>query len=202
MLGTMTRGEWDDPAHRRAAIAQAWKAAIAGLRSQGLEFYTAAPVLLYRDPADGVVAYADIRERAEHRHRLIDPMGFDLILAPASPSGLPWVVEKTTYHHWAEGPLPHLDPELETAPTPTDDPDVQRLRHQNRWLRELVDRALSPANYAQQPRSIKPAAGLVDFRIRGVFKRRDFRVLESKQAGSEKMLTAEGVVDLSEGVDD
>ena len=86
------------------------------------------------------------------------------------------------------------------AHQPSDNRSVQQMRSQNRALRELVDRALGPANYAPMPRTLvvnDEPDGVVDFRIRGVFRRRDYRVLVSQQDAGQgsKILTSEGVIE-------
>jgi hypothetical protein len=53
-------------------------------------------------------------------------------VASAADLALTYAVERTTYAHWAEGPLPHLDLDMQAAKTPDTDRDIQYLRHQNR----------------------------------------------------------------------
>ena len=195
MVGTMTRLEWDEPSHRLAALKAAWTAAQAAMRSNDEEFVAHAPIVLYRHPLTGVVACADI-DRGTGQE-LISPTGRSLASVPHPPQGMSWTRERTTYATWAEGPLPHRVYDMPDAPTPFQDRSVQQLRHQNSALRDLIDGALGPANYADMTRETPTLDDLVDFRIRGVFRRKDYRVLVSKQdAGrGSKILTEDGVVE-------
>ena len=195
LVGTMTRAEWDDVAHRATSLQAAWTAGIAAIRVDGEEFVTHAPLMLYRHPIGGAVVCADIGQGVA-RH-LIAPTGETMARVPSPPRGLTWVRERTTYATWAEGPLPHRTYDMDAAPTPHDDRIVQELRHQNRALREMIDAALGPAEFADAARPMPTTDDLVDFRIRGVFRRLDFRVLVSKQdAGrGSKLITADGIVE-------
>lgn len=196
LVGTMTRAEWDTPAHRAAGIAAAWTAGIAAIRVDGLEFVAHAPIILYRHPLTGVVACADIALPGAARH-LIRPEGERLTRLPHAPRGFGWTRERTTYATWAEGPLPHRVYDMDAAPTPHDDRVVQALRHQNAALRRLIDGALGPAEFADTARSMPTTDDLVDFRLRGVFRRPDFRVLVSKQDAERgsKIVTSDGIVE-------
>lgn len=194
LLGTMTRAEWDSPAQRQAALERWWARAKQAIRVEDEEFVTECPVVLYRHPIDGTVHYADIREQPHHPPKLITPTGAPLPRTPAS-NGL--VRHNTSYRSWAEGPLPHIEPDMVAAPTPLDDPIVQTIRAQNSALRELIDGALGPANYAAMPRLTPTTEHQVDFCLRGVFRRRDYRVLRSLQdaALGSKIITSEGVIE-------
>ncbi len=194
LLGTMTRAEWDSPAQRQAALDRWWDLAKRAIRVEDEEFVTECPVVLYRHPIGGTVLYADIREQPGHPPKLITPTGQPL---PRQPAGAGLVRHNTSYASWAEGPLPHIEPDLVAAPTPFDDPTVQAIRSQNRALRDLIDGALGPANFAAMPRLTPTTEHQVDFCIRGVFRRRDFRVLRSLQdeALGSKILTTEGVIE-------
>ena len=195
MVGTMTRLEWDKPVHRVAALQATWTAAQAAMRVNDEEFVTHAPVVLYRHPLTGAVACADI-DRGAGRE-LITPTGKPLERLPHPPQGMTWTRERTTYATWAEGPLPHRVYDMPEAPTPFGDRAVQQLRHQNGALRDLIDGALGPAEFADMTRDTPTLDDLVDFRIRGVFRRRDYRVLVSKQDSEQgsKILTPDGMVE-------
>lgn len=196
MVGTMTRAEWDSPALRQAALDRCWTMAERAIRSEDEELVSANLVALYCDPVSGEVVCANVNPGPGHA-QWIDPLGRPMTMLPIEPTGLGWVRHNTTYRAWAEGPLPHIEPDMLPARSPLDDPDVQAIRSQNRGLRDLIDGALGPANYAPMPRVMPTTEHLVDFRIRGVCKRRDFRVLRSlqdEQLGS-KILTSEGRIE-------
>lgn len=196
MLGTMTRAEWDAPALRQAALDRCWTMAERAIRSEDEELVSAALVALYCHPINGAVVCANINPGAG-RAQWVDPLGNPLARLPIEPTGLGWVRRNTTYRAWAEGPLPHIEPDMLPARSPLDDPDIQAMRGQNGRLRDLIDASLGPANFAPMPREMPTTEHLVDFRIRGVCKRRDFRVLRSLQdegLGS-KILTSEGIVE-------
>jgi hypothetical protein len=81
------------------------------------------------------------------------------------------------------------------APDPFQNRDLQRVRHQNRHLRDRIDAAIAP--------SLDPVAldaghdEYVDFRVRGIFERSDLRVLQSKQTGeATKLLLADGTIEI------
>lgn len=184
-----TREEWGRPALRAAAIAACWRLS-ANLRAEGETLVAPAPVTLYRDPFTGAVVCADIRMPQDAGPRWIDPTGVPL-LAPRT-AGL--VSERTTYEHWAEGPLPYTgDLEAVAPPDPTEDRDLQQVRHQNRWLRAAIDDALEPASDAI-PHDLYRPTDLVDFRVRGVFSRLAPRVLESRQDTGGAALNADAKV--------
>jgi hypothetical protein len=201
LRGTMTREEWDHPGHRQAAISAAWQHALAHIKQSDAtaEFVSALPVTLFVSPLSGKVVIADIGSGrgAGHAPIWITASGQNRLLPPALEH---LVMRRTTYASWAEGPLPHIEPEMLQAPTPTNDRELQRLRAQNPALKDLLDRSLSPSAYAAMPRAYTPetARHLVDFRIRGVFRVQDYRVLESKQSSSAKVLAKGGVLDLGE----
>lgn len=177
LVGWMFRQEWDDPASRSAAITRWWPRAVAALRSDDEECLTPAPVILFRDTT-GTVIFADITRAGDPPH-YITPAGRRLAQAPVGP----WLLHRTSYASWAEGPLPYFDGELQPASTPMDNPDVQYIRNRNSSLRDLVDRALGPAEYAA---GVLPAPDMnhrVGFRIRAVCRRRNLPALESKQSG-------------------
>lgn len=186
--GTCTRDEWDSPAHRKLAIAKAWKHAIGALRSEDEQFVAFAPVALWCDRMTGAVVVADARLPQDADGRWLTPDGRKLMGRPRL-DGL--VARRTSYARWAEGPLPHVSTEMEAAHTPDEDRDIQYLRHQNRALRELIDGALAPSEWAASANT-HADDGLVNFRIRGVFQRADYRRLISKQTGESSGLLLDG----------
>ena len=195
LRASCVRAEWDDLGYRQAAIDAAWKQAIDGIRSEGYEFVCPMPVTLYCDPISKEVVYADIRGPQDAYPHWISAHGERLIGIIPNP-GL--VKIRTSYARWAEGPLVNIQPDLITAPKTTDDPEIQRLRHQNSALREAIDFALAQgANDADLPQTVDPHSDKVDFRLRGVFRKRDYRVLVSKQAPDEgsKIITSEGLIE-------
>ena len=197
MIGTMTRAEWDAPQHRETAIRAAWLKAIDGLRGDGEHFVVEAPVVLYRHPTAGTVVAADVTPMGARR-QIISSTGARLADIPPPPLGLRWVVERTSYARWAEGPLPHRSYDMEPAPSRSRDRALQEVRHRNRALRDLIDRALGPAELADVAWTMpSDISALVDFRIRGVFRRRDYRVLVSKQDAERgsKIILSDGIVE-------
>ena len=196
MLGTMTRAEWDSPALRQAALDRCWAMAERAIRSEDEELVSACPVALYCHPTSGAVAYANLNPTGR-RPQWVDSIGRPLERLPIEPLGLGWTRLNTTYATWAEGPLPHVEPDMLPARSALDDPDVQAIRSQNSGLRDLIDGALSPANFAPMPRLMPTTDDRVDFRVRGVCQRKDFRVLRSLQdeAQGSKILTSEGVIE-------
>lgn len=96
---------------------------------------------------------------------------------------------RTTYRHWAEGPLPHLD--TSPVPLPPLSDEVQQARAENSAVRERLDALLVGAQVAPPPRQVFDD-GWVDFRIKGVFRRADYRVLRSLQSGEDAKLLLEG----------
>ena len=197
MVGTMTRAEWDSPALFQAALDRWWALAKRAIRVEDEEFVTEQPVTVYRQPGTGRVVFADIRMERRGPPSLITPDGRPLASWPAEPSGQGWLHHNTSYAAWAEGPLPHTEPDMGPALTPLDDPEVQAVRSQNRALRDLIDGALSPTNYAQAARERPTTENIVDFRIRGIFRRRDYKVLRSLQdeALGSKVVTSDGIIE-------
>lgn len=191
--GTCTREEWESPAHRRLAIARAWQHAIEAIRSDDETFVTWAPVALWCEPLTGRVVYADARLPQEADGKWLTPDGRKLLVRPRL-DGL--VCRRTTYARWAEGPLPHVSTTMQAGHTPDQDRDVQYLRHLNGDLRALIDGALSPSEWAEEANT-KVDDGLVNFRIRGVFQRSDYRQLISKQTGEASgLLIGSGAVEV------
>lgn len=199
LRGTMTREEWDQPAFRQAQITAHWQKALADIREWDAtaEFITPLPVTLYVSPVTGAVTVADIG-RESGKPIWITPLGMNLLAAPDLTHT---VIRRTTYAHWAEGPLRHVELGLVDAPTPAHDPEIQRLRAQNSSVRKLIDDVLkNDASWDQAPRQWSPSddLDLVDFRIRGVFRVKDFQPMDSKQATSAKLRVKDGVLDLNE----
>lgn len=181
MVGTCTRGEWDDQIHRRAAIDGLWQVA-PNVRSEGETLLGPSPVTLYRHPVSGTVICANVQTH------WIDATGHRLLGTPAVLGLWP---EQTTYAHWAEGPRPYVgDHEAQAPPSPLEDRQLQEVRSRNRWLRELIDPAIAP--------SFDPVArdagkdDLVDFRVRAICSRSDHRVLTSKQTGDAAVVLVDG----------
>ena len=181
IVGTCTYGEWVNPIHRATAIACLWEAA-ANIRSEGETLLGPSPVTLYTHPVTGAVVYANVQTH------WIDPTGNRLLGKPLV-LGL-WPTE-TTYAQWAEGPRPYVgDHEALAPPDPLQDRQLQEVRSRNRWLRELIDPAIAP--------SFDPIAqdagrdDLVDFRVRAICSRDDFRVLISKQTGDASAVLVDG----------
>lgn len=184
LIGTCTREEWASPSHRRLAIARAWDQAVKAIRAEDEEFVSWRIVTLYHDPLapNGTddVYLADISLPGMPA-TWITPMGRP-VLVPDRLVLARCIKERTSYARWAEGPLPHVTHDPIAAPTPDDDRDVQWLRHQNSALRDLIDTALAPSEWAPLANDAGDDA-LVDFRIRGVFRRQDYSQLISKQTG-------------------
>lgn len=171
-----TRDEWNTQAYRQAAIATAWRLAD-NIRSEGDYLVTPSPVTLYREPFSGAIVCADIQTPQDDGPRWIDAQGVKLL---APPSLLDLKRERTTYAQWAEGPLPYAgDHEAIAAPDPFLDRETQQVRHQNRWLRTAIDDAAEPALDPIAREMGHPE--FVDFRVRGIFRRRAVRVLETRQ---------------------
>lgn len=188
-----TLEEWNDPVRRQAKIAEAWRLTIANIRSEGETFVSPSPVIVYRDLVTGAAICADIQLPHHGKPVWIDAQGRPLL---ASPFLLGLVKEMTTYAEWAEGPLPYLGAhEAVAAPDPLQDRHLQRIRHQNSYLREKIDAAIEP--------SFDPIAldagdeALVDFRIRGIFERDDLRTIGSKQTGeATRLLLPDGPIEI------
>lgn len=188
-----TREEWANPARRLAKIAEAWRLTADTIRSEGETFVSPSPVTLYRHPATGAVVCADIALPSDRAPRWIDTYGYPLVFPPLLV-GL--VREQTTYAEWAEGPLDYTGAhEAVAGPDPLQDRELQRVRHQNRHLREKIDAAIAP--------SFDPIAldagheEFIDFRVRGIFERLDLRTIQSKQTGeAAKLILADGVIEI------
>ncbi len=192
----MTRAEWDSPELRQAALDRCWAMAERAIRSEDEELVSAALVTLYCHPIIGAVACANTNPGGAQPH-WIDPLGRPLAHVPFEPTGLGWIFRNTTYRTWAEGPLPHVEPDMLPARSPLDDPELQAVRSQNAAIRDLIDASLGPVNYASTARLMPDTDHLVDFRIRGVCRRLDFRVLRSLQGEGlgSKILTSEGTIE-------
>lgn len=188
-----TREEWDNPARRAAKIAEAWTLTQSAIRAEGERFLHPSPVTLYRDVLSGAVVVADISLPHDAAPRLIYPDGTPVLFTPVL-AGL--VRERTTYAHWAEGPLPYFGNHAAVAaPDPLQDRHLQQIRHRNRHLREKIDAAIAP--------SFDPIAldagddEYVDFRVRGIFERDDLRTIQSKQTQeATRLIVADGTVEI------
>jgi hypothetical protein len=188
-----TREEWSNPARRLAKIAEAWRLTAANIRAEGETLVSPAPVILYRHPITGQVALIDLIVAGPTGIRWRTATGAALV---GTPLTLGLVHEETTYGVWAEGPLPYFgDHASVEAPDPLQDRHLQRIRHQNRYLREKIDAAIEP--------SFDPIAldagheEYVDFRVRGIFERYDLRTLQSKQTGeAAKLVLADGTIEI------
>lgn len=188
-----TREEWNNPAQRAARIAEAWRLTAANIRAEGETLVAPAPVTLWRAPFSGRVVYADIRLPSDTTARWIDASGVPLLFPPFL-FGL--VSEQTTYAEWAEGPLVYTGNHAAVAAAdPLRDRDLQRVRNQNRHLREKIDAAIAPSF---DPVALDAGhAEYVDFRVRGIFERSDLRTLQSKQTGeAAKLILADGTIEI------
>jgi hypothetical protein len=148
------------------------------------------PVTLYRDPLTHTVVCADISLPGQPS-RLVTPTG-QPALAHLADLALTYAVERTTFARWAIGPLPHLDLDMRAAKTPDEDRDIQYLRNQNGALRELIDASLAPSEWAPEANTVRADDGLVDFRVRGVVRRRDFKRFDSKQGAGVSGIVLDG----------
>lgn len=198
LRATCTRGEWLNTAHRRLAIAKAWEQAVQAIRSDEEEFVAFAPLTLYRDPLTGEIVAADRQLPGDTGPRWIDQTGRPMHVPPAT-FGL--ARERTSYARWAEGPLSHIDTEMRQGHTPDDDREIQALRHQNAAMRALMDSVLAPAEWAPLANTHTAEHGLVDFRLRGVFRRKQLRRFESKQTGDVSGLMIAGRLMTAEAFD-
>lgn len=188
LRATCTREEWDTPRFRQAAIDKAWAAGVQAMKAVGnYTFVTASPVTLYRGQ-DGTVLFADIRTSPTAPPHLIWPHGQKVVALPAL---MPSVVQNTTYRHWAEGPLPHI--ELMQAPTGLSDEDKRIIDSMpNSALRERARSALEASGNSVEARSAPPTTETIDFMIRGIFSIPDHTVLVSKQSDQGSKLVLPG----------
>lgn len=189
-----TREEWANPASRAAKIAEAWRLTAATIRAEGETLVSPSPVTLYRDPLTGAVVCADIRLPHHAGPVWINARGNALLLPPLLV-GLRR--ERTTYEHWAEGPLVYTGDHaaVSAASDPLTVQSLQRVRHQNAALREKIDAASGPLFDPVALDAGHPE--FVDFRVRGVFERSDLRTLQSKQTGeAAKLILADGTVEI------
>lgn len=188
-----TLEEWNDPIRRLAKIAEAWALTEANIRAEGETLVCPSPVTLYREPFSGDVVCADIQQPGDSGPKWIDAQGNRLLLPPLL---LGLIREQTTYAAYAEGPLDYLgDHAAIASPDPLGDRSLQRVRHQNRHLREKIDAAIGGDD-----RGLAVDVGheeYVDFRVRGVFERPDLRTIGSKQTGEATRLILEsGTVEI------
>lgn len=181
-----TLEEWKSPAHRAAKIAEAWSMTINTIGAEGLEFVTALPVTLYRDPTTSLVVVADIRTPGDPGPIWIDRYGTTILF----PDTTGCIRENTTYMRWAEGPLPYMGDAPTAAKDPLDDRYLQYLRHQNCALREMIDNSMAGSRDAI-PQDAK-YNGTVDFVVRGAFLMKTPDVFESKQTNTESSVKLDG----------
>jgi hypothetical protein len=189
LRGTMTRDQWDNPQWRRAAIEATWQGAIAAVRDDNQEFVMPAPVTLFY--AGNSLLCADIRLSPSAPPKYIRPDGRPMVLAPVLAMS---TVHHTTYKQWAEGPLIHIEI---MQPTTTLSADDQRAIDSlpNAALRERALAAVGVTGYSAEAQDAPDMNNLVDFRIRGIFKTKDYTVLESKQSSQgSKLLLGDGSV--------
>jgi hypothetical protein len=184
LRGTCTREQWDNPRWRQAALDRAWAAGIDAVRDDGLEFVCPAPVTLIY--SGGSVFCADIRLSPKSPPMWVYPDGRKMPLPPL----LNFVtVRRTTYKHWAEGPLIHVEL-MSSAPglNAADKRAIDALP--NAALREAATKALGATAYSVEAQDAPDMRNAVDFRIRGIFKAKDYTVLASKQShqGSKLVL--------------
>ena len=181
LRSSCTREQWDSPSAFAEVLRHDWSRAIADLAREGYEFVTPAPVTLYRR-VDGTVAFADTRRRLTDPPRYVLPGGQKLA-AKRVPKGQ-FAIHRTTYMHWAEGPLFHVELGMQKAPTPLDDPIIQYYRHQNAALRELIDSNMTRAEFAPYANVAQhDSPDIVDYKIAGIFKRPEFTTITSLQTG-------------------
>lgn len=182
--------QWNDPARRAAAIAEAWQLA-ENIRSEGCTLVSPLPVTLFSDPFTGQALYAFVHKSPDAGD-WIDPRTGATLLA-VSTAGM--VQTRTSYAAWAEGPLPYTG-EMEglAPPDPFRDRETQAARHKNRALREAIDAAAEPALDAI-PHDLwggTGATGFIDFRVRGLFSRQVVRVIESRQTDGDAKIVLDG----------
>lgn len=181
-----TLEEWLSPAHRAAKIHEAWRLAAQNIRSEGFELVTPCPVTLYRDPTTGTVVFADIKNPTDKASLFIDRLG-TAILFPKLTGLIP---ERTTYAHWAEGPLPYMGDAPIEAPDPLRDRHLQYLRNQNSDIKAVIDAAMEGSR--DQIAQTVEFKGIVDFRVRGVFATQAPTIFDSKQTNQEAAVRLDG----------
>lgn len=177
---------WFHQGHRQAAIREAWDLARSTVGAENMQFIAPAPVTLYCDPRTGAVRYADIRHPGESAPRWIDPLGRQVRFPMTD--GL--VTIRTSYMHWAEGPLPYMGEAPHDAPDPLADRNIQYIRNQNSSLRAVIDSALAAAN-DKIPQDVV-IQGWVDFRVRGYFSINELPSFVSKQTNQEALVKIDG----------
>lgn len=189
LRGTCTREQWDNPRWRQAAIDRAWAAGIDAVRDDGLEFVCPAPVTLIY--GGGSLICADIRLGPKQPPMWVYPDGRKMPLPPLLNFA---TVRRTTYKHWAEGPLIHV--ELMSSPKAMNAADKRAIDSlPNAALREAATKALAVTAYSAEAQDAPDMRDLVDFRIRGIFKAKDYTVLASKQSDQgSKLVLPDGSV--------
>ncbi len=190
--GSMTREQWDHPAWQRDAIGRAWAAAPQAIRAsdEHLDLVTPAPVTLFY--AGGGLLCADTRLGPKAPHRYIHPDGRKMQIAPVLAM---CTVRHTTYKHWAEGPLFHVAAlsKATAGLSPEDKRAIDSLP--NAALRERALAAVSAAGRSVEAQDAPDMRDVVDFTIRGIFKTKDYTVLESKQSDQgAKLVLSDGTV--------
>lgn len=184
LRGTCTREQWDNPQWRKAAIDRAWTAGIQAVRDDDAEFVMPAPLTLFY--AGGGLLGADIRLSPASAPMYITPDGRRMAIPPIPAL---CTVYHTTYKHWAEGPLIHIEIMAPTRALSADDRRaIDALP--NAALRERALAALPETAYSAEAQTAPDMRDLVDFRIRGIFKAKDYTVLASLQStqGSKLVL--------------
>jgi len=192
MRATCTREEWDTPRWRQAAIDKAWAAVPHAIRAVGdLTLVTPAPVTLYRSTT-GEVLYADRRLSAKAPPDFIWPDGRKMSALLAVPAA---AIQRTTYKHFAEGYLPHIELMPAVAELSAEDREVLDALP-NGAIREQARAALVGAGVAHEARTAPPTDTIVDFFIRGIFSMPDYTVFASKQsAEGHKVVVGNGLWD-------
>lgn len=186
-----TREEWDQPHWRQQAIDRAWSRGLEAIRATGdYEFVAASPVLLYK-MLDKVL-YANIAAPGR-RPEFIYPDGERM---DPSKAVLPMATIGTSYHKWAEGPLPNLTLTEETSGGISDE-DRRLIESQRKTIRDRAMKALEGPSMAPIAGDINDLEwAMVDFRIRGYFRTPDHKVLLTRQPGGEsKLITSDGVIE-------
>ncbi len=193
LRASCSREEWDNPRWRQAQIDKAWAAGVHAIKATGdYTLVTPAPVTLFRG-SDGEVLYADIRTNPTAKPKLIWPSGKAVAFLPALR---PAVVQRTTYAHFAEGPLIHI--EL-TAPSPGLSADDKRAIDMmpNSALRERMTAAMGPSTGSAEAQTAPDTRERIDFIIRGIFSMPDLTVLVSKQSEQGSKLVLDGTGETS-----
>lgn len=190
--GSMTREQWDAPAWQRDAIGRAWAAVPQTIKASddNLEFVTPAPVTLFY--VAGGIFCADTRLGPKAPARYIYPDGRKMAIPPILAM---CTVRHTTYAHWAEGPLFHVAA-LSKRPTGLSAEDRRAIDGlPNAALRERALAAVGTASRSVEAQDVPDMRDTVDFVLRGIFKTKDYTLLESKQSDQgAKLVLPDGTV--------